>query len=98
LELARPFTAALLDNVPPVTFAPYLFGAYGYGEIADATVAQKATVDAGAVGLGMRTSAGTTVTGLPLGSSLAVEFGRQFSNVPGERVGYRTNVTLNVTF
>ncbi len=97
-ELARPLTLQLIDDLPPVLFVPYLYGAYGHGEIVNPTAAQKGAIDAGSAGLGMRSSAGTTVAGVPLGSALAVEMGRQFSNVPGERGGYRMNVALNLTF
>lgn len=98
LEFARPVSIVVLDNVEPLNLSPYLFGAYGYGQIADPTAAQKAAIDAGSAGFGLRTSTGANAAGLPLGSSLAVEFGRQLSNVPGERLGYRANVSLNVTF
>ena len=97
-ELARPFTVSLPADMPALTLAPYLFGAYGYGEIANTTAVQKAVIDAGSAGLGMRTAAGASVAGVPLGSSLAIEMGRRFSNVPGERGGYRMDVALNLTF
>jgi len=98
IELARPFTVSLLDDMPPLTLAPYLFGAYGYGELADATAVQRAVIDAGSAGLGMRCAAGTSVAGVPLGSNLSVEMGRRFSDVPSERGGYRMDVALNLTF
>ena len=85
-ELARPLTLQLIDDLmSPVRLHPYLYGAYGHGEIVNPTAAQKGAIDAGSAGLGMRSSAGTTVAGVPLGSALAVEMGRQFSNVPGSR-------------
>jgi hemolysin activation/secretion protein len=98
LELARPFTLTLPENMPPLTLAPYLFGAYGYGQIIDPTTVQQAIINAGSLGLGMRTSAATTQMGLPLGSSLSVEGGRQFTNVSGQRAGYRVNMALSLTF
>ena len=64
----------------------------------DPTAAQKSIIGAGSAGLGMRTTAGVSALGMPLGSALALEMGRQFSNVPGERLGYRVNLALNVTF
>lgn len=98
LELARPFTLALPENLPPLNLAPYFFGAYGYGQIVDPTAVQTAIINAGSLGLGMRTGAAIAPTGLPVGSSLAVEMGRQFTNVNGQRAGYRVNIALSVTF
>jgi hemolysin activation/secretion protein len=97
-ELARPFTIAIINDVGPLTLVPYVFGAYGYGEIVQPTAAQKAAVNAGSAGLGMRTAAAATLVGWPLGSALSVEFARQFSNVPGQRDGYRTALAVNITF
>jgi hemolysin activation/secretion protein len=97
-ELARPFSLALVDAAPPVTLVPYLFGAFGHGDIVNPTAVQQGSINAGSAGFGLRSTAGTTAAGLPLGSTLVVEFGRQFSDVPGERVGYRTLLALNMTF
>jgi hemolysin activation/secretion protein len=97
-ELARPLTLQLIDNRPPVLFVPYLYGAYGYGDVVNPTAVQKGRIDAGAAGLGVRSAAGTRVGGLPIGGALAVEVGRQYSNVPGERGGYRASIALNLTF
>lgn len=96
-ELSHPFALAL-GFAPPLGLSPYLYGAVGRGVSDQATAAQKGIVEAGSAGLGLRSAAAATADGWPLGSTLAVEFGRQFSNVPGERVGYRANVALNVTF
>ncbi len=98
LELARPFTLVLPEKLPPLNLAPYFFGAYGYGQIIDPTAVQKAIINAGSAGFGLRTGAAANLVGWSLGSSLAVEFGRQFSNVPGQRDGYRTDIALNVSF
>jgi hemolysin activation/secretion protein len=99
-ELSHPFSLSLgaFGLAPPLGLAPYVYGAVGRGIIDQATAAQKGVITAGSAGLGLRSAAATSASGLPLGSTLAVEFGRQFSNVPGERVGYRANVALNVTF
>lgn len=82
---------------PPLDLSPYVYGAVGRGVIDQATAAQKGVIEAASAGVGIRTAAAST-PGLPLGSNLAAEFGRQFSDVPGERGGYRVNVMLNVTF
>jgi len=97
-ELARPSTLQLIDNRPPALFVPYLYAAYGAGELVNPTAVQKGVIDAGSAGFGVRTSAGTRVGGSPIGGFLAVEVGRQFANVPGERGGYRANISLNLTF
>jgi hemolysin activation/secretion protein len=96
-ELSHPF-ALKLGLMPALGLSPYIYGAVGRGVIDHATAAQKGIVEAGSAGLGVRSAAAASPSGLPLGSTLAVEFGRQFSNLPGERVGYRANVALTVTF
>lgn len=96
-ELSRPFSLPL-GWAPPLDLSPYVFGAIGRGIIDQSTTAQKGVIDAASAGLGIRNTT-TWLNGiLPLGSTLAVEFARQFSNVPGQRTGYRTNLALNVTF
>ncbi len=99
-ELSHPFTVSLgaLGLAPPLGLSPYLYGAAGRGIVDQATAAQKGIVEAASVGVGMRSAAAAVADSWPLGSTLAVEFGRQFSDVPGQRVGYRANVALNVTF
>jgi hemolysin activation/secretion protein len=98
-EVTRPFSVALVEFAPPVTLAPYVYGAFGHGGIVNPTAAQKSSINAGSAGFGLRSTEGTTIAGWwPLGGSLAVEFGRQFSNVPGARDGYRTLLAVNVTF
>lgn len=96
-ELSRQFSLPL-GWAPPLDLSPYLFGAIGRGVIDQATAAQKGVIDAASAGVGVRSGASWTSDLIPLGSSLAAEFGRQFSNVPGEHLGYRVNVALNVTF
>jgi hemolysin activation/secretion protein len=96
-ELSHPFLLAL-GLVPPLGLSPYLYGAAGRGIVDQATAAQNGIVEAASVGVGLRSAAAATPDGWPVGSTLAVEFGRQFSNVPGQRVGYRANVAMNVTF
>ncbi|HWD59744.1 MAG TPA: ShlB/FhaC/HecB family hemolysin secretion/activation protein [Stellaceae bacterium] len=96
-ELARPVLLSFA-GVPPLTLVPYVFGAYGYGQIVTPTAVQQAIINAGSAGIGLRSAAGAAVAGLPLGSTLAVEFGRQFSDVPGLRNGYRANLAVSFTF
>jgi hemolysin activation/secretion protein len=76
--------------------APYLFGAVGRGFVDDPTAVQQSAIDAGSLGIGMRT--GADVTGAPYGGSLSVELARAFSNVTNERQGYRGNVALALKF
>jgi hemolysin activation/secretion protein len=99
-ELSHPFSLSLgaLGPMPSLGLSPYLYGAAGRGIVDQATAAQKGVVEAASVGVGVRSAAAASLEGWPLGSTLAVEFGRQFSDVPGQRVGYRANVALNVTF
>lgn len=96
-EIARPFTLAL-GGVPPLGLSPYVFGAFGYGQVVQPTTVQKGSIDAGSAGVGIRSAVATLETVLPVGSTLAVEFARRFSDVPGARGGYRANVALNLTF
>jgi hemolysin activation/secretion protein len=93
-ELIHPFTLAI--SGAQATLAPYFFGALGRGFIEEATAVQQPIVDAGSLGLGMRT--GAAVAGAPYGASLSVEFARAFSNVANERQGYRGNIALALKF
>jgi hemolysin activation/secretion protein len=97
-ELARPLAVQLGKDRPPAIFVPYLYGAYGHGQLVEPTAVQRARIDAGSAGLGVRSAVGPGVDGLPFGGFLAVEVGRQFSDLPGRRDGWRANVALNLTF
>jgi hemolysin activation/secretion protein len=98
-EFARPFALSLgaLGGLPPLGLSPYVFGAFGYGQIVQPTAVQKGSIDAGSAGIGLRSAAAADV-GLPLGSTLSVELARRFSDVPGLRGGYRANLAVNLTF
>ncbi|HEX3882632.1 MAG TPA: ShlB/FhaC/HecB family hemolysin secretion/activation protein [Stellaceae bacterium] len=99
-EFARPFALSLgaLGGMPPLGLSPYVFGAFGYGQIVQPTAVQKGSIDAGSAGIGIRSTTVALTTGLPVGSTLGLELARRFSDVPGVRGGYRANLALNLTF
>jgi hemolysin activation/secretion protein len=93
-ELVRPF-AARFDAVG-ATFSPYLFGSVGRGWLLDVTSVEQSTINAGAVGIGTRSS--VEVAAGSLGLSLGLELARQFTDVAGLRQGWRGNLNAMVTF
>jgi hypothetical protein len=52
----------------------------------------------GSAGLGARTSVNTTGIPFVSGADLAVELARYVSDVPGEREGWRGNLSFSVRF
>jgi hemolysin activation/secretion protein len=93
-ELARPI--ALSSARGSITLAPYAFAAGGAGRIERPTAVEKANVDAGSVGLGLR---GTLRgAGRPGQAVVGVEAARRFSNVPALSDGYRVNVFAALRF
>jgi len=76
--------------------APYLFASGGRGELALPTAVEQKDISAASLGLGLRTDA--DLLGAANGGSLAVEVARKFSDVEGEKQGYRANVELSVHF
>jgi hemolysin activation/secretion protein len=93
-ELVRPF-AARFDAVG-ATVSPYLFGSVGRGWLFDVTAVEQSTINAGAVGLGARSTV-DVAAGSP-GLSFGLELARQFTDVAGLRQGWRGNVNAMVTF
>jgi hemolysin activation/secretion protein len=93
-ELGRTFPLAL--SGVSTSFSPYVFAAGGRGFIDQPTALEQASIDAAALGLGLRTSA--DATNLPLGASLGVELARYYSDVASDRHGWRGNVSFSVKF
>jgi hemolysin activation/secretion protein len=79
-------------------FAPYLFAAGGRGSLFRPTAVEQATRSAAGLGGGARLSLDR---GWALGgraANVAVELGRQFSNVSGSRRGSRVSFSLSVEY
>jgi hemolysin activation/secretion protein len=98
-ELSRPFSARSFSgyfDAPEGSVAPYIFGSIGQGSLIGATAIEQPFINAGAVGLGVRTSfdAKADFTSFTLG----LEIARQFSNVAGAERGWRGNVNTAVSF
>ncbi len=93
IELSRPLTLTIAGQ--GIGFSPYLFGAGGWGELVMPTVVEHRDIGAGSAGVGLRTDAG--IAGL-IGSSLALEFARKFSDLPTVPDGYRANISLVLRF
>jgi len=94
-ELGRTFLFPVYGTQLPVE--PYAFGAGAVGAIDMATAVQQATLHVGSVGLGARASVNTNWW-LVSGADLGVEVARYFSDVPGERQGWRGNLSFSVRF
>lgn len=93
-ELTRPFALELLGYNHLI--APYIFGAWGSGVREDRQPGQFRHVRVQTFGGGVR--ADTNFLGTPWGESLAIEFGRDLSNIPFRETGYRTNFTYSARF
>lgn len=93
-ELTRPVTLELLGFNHIV--APYIFGAWGSGVVENRPPGLFRNLWAETFGGGIRTD--TNFTDTPYGESLAIEFGRDFSNIPFRETGYRTNVSYAMRF
>jgi hemolysin activation/secretion protein len=91
-ELLRPFS---IDAVH-ATVSPYLFAAVGRGWLASATTVEQPAFNAGAAGLGVRSSVEATA-GMP-GGSLALEVARGFTDLAGVRQGWRANVIASASY
>lgn len=93
-ELIRPFDVRF--GAVAATLSPYLFAAGGRGWLAEPTILEPSVVNAGALGAGVRGSG--TFNASPLGWMFALEIGRQFTDMPGMRPGWRGNVNAAMTF
>ncbi|MGJ0507437.1 MAG: outer membrane beta-barrel protein [Methylocystis sp.] len=93
-ELSRPVVFSLLDYNHVVS--PYVFGAWGSGIIENVNAGAYRHFWVSTYGGGLR--ADTSFTGSLFGETLALEFGRDVSNIPFRQTGYRTNVNYNIRF
>lgn len=93
-ELSRPFAVEFLGYNRAV--APYVFASWGSGVRENIPSGLYRHLWAETFGGGLR--AETAFVGSPFGESLALEFGRDFSNIPFRQTGYRTNVAYNLRF
>lgn len=93
-ELARPF--AFAHEGWSATLTPYLFASGGRGEILLPTAVEQAWLSAAAFGAGLRI-AGDVAHGTAT-PAVNLEVGRRFTNVPGEREGWRGNLAVSVRF
>ncbi len=93
-ELTRPVSLEFLGFNHIV--APYVFGAWGSGVVENRPPGLVRNIWAETFGGGIRTD--TNFTDTPFGESLALEFGRDFSNIPFRETGYRTNVSYAMRF
>ena len=93
-ELSRPTAVAALGAQAAVE--PYIFGAWGRGVHEWPFVGEPHEFWVETFGGGLR--ANTSLTGAPFGESLALEFGKDFSNIPWRENGYRTNLTFVINY
>ena len=94
-ELSRPFNVDLWITQNAVA-APYVFGAWGGGVREWPYISELKRIEAESLGGGLR--ANTAITGLPFQESLNLEFAKDFSNIPFQRSGYRTNFSFVVRY
>jgi hemolysin activation/secretion protein len=93
-ELMRPFDWRTQEFA--TTLIPYVFSATGKGYLRMPTGLEPSSMRASSIGVGLRTGLDqlTSFTGL----SAAIEYGKQYSDVPGLAVGYRTTATVSLKF
>lgn len=93
-ELSRPVSLEFIGYNHIIS--PYIFGAWGSGVHENLLPGQFRNLRAETFGGGLRTD--TNFTDTPYGESLAIEFGRDLSNIPFRQTGYRTNVSYAMRF
>jgi len=93
-ELSRPFTTKL--NAVNAIASPYVFGAVGRGWLANATSVEQSAFNAGAIGVGVRSSVETSAN--LAGANLGIEVARGFTDLAGVRQGWRANINAAATF
>jgi hemolysin activation/secretion protein len=93
-ELSRPF--GMRFNAISATASPYVFGAVGRGWLANATSVEQSAFNAGAIGVGVRSSV-EAAANLP-GANLGIEVARGFTDLAGVRQGWRANINATATF
>ncbi|MDE2115964.1 MAG: ShlB/FhaC/HecB family hemolysin secretion/activation protein [Hyphomicrobiales bacterium] len=79
-----------------VIAAPYVFGALGTLHLAQPTALERANVNVGAFGLGLRLNGGPAAPN-PLQSALEIEYGRQARN-DGQRAENRLTIAGHLSF
>lgn len=79
-----------------LAFSPYVFVAGGLGRIHQATVVEKSTLRAGSFGVGLRTNYNLK-DGFS-GMTFGVEFGQEYSNIPGRTAAHRVNAYGGLRF
>jgi hemolysin activation/secretion protein len=94
IELSRPF--ALLGASAPLILSPYGFSSFGVGRLAEPTFVELASVRAGAIGAGVRSS--IDIPGGYQGIALGLEVARQFSNLPNLPQAWRGQVAISLRF
>lgn len=77
---------------------PYFFAAGGRGSLARPTAAEPSTRSAGGVGAGARMALGEGRLFGGRSANIATEFGKQYSNLAGNRRGSRVNFSLSVEY
>lgn len=79
-----------------LALSPYVFVAGGLGRIHQATIVEKSTLRAGSFGVGLRTNYNLKdgFSGIMLG----VEFGQEYSNIPGRAAAHRVNAYGGMRF
>jgi hemolysin activation/secretion protein len=98
-ELSRPFRLALAGT--SIVLSPYTFAAVSRGRIDQPTVVEMASVTGSSLGLGLRTGLdpfGRLLGNEAPGATIALEYGRRFSNLTGQRAGQRFNTSLSIRF
>ncbi len=94
-EFGRTFLLSAFGSQVPVE--PYLFGSGAIGVIDMPTAVQQSTVRVGSVGVGARAAYNTTGVFLT-GADVAAELARFVSDLPGQREGWRGNLSFSVRF
>jgi len=92
-EISRPFAVPDLPAV--LNLSPYVFGAFGAGQLDDPTASEIARVQASSYGIGLR---GGPDPGGYQGFSLSIELARQESNLPDAPQNWRVNANVGVQF
>lgn len=91
-ELQHPATLRFLPRKPVIAF--YSFGATGRGLLYEPTVLERSQIFADTVGVGLRLSLGRSSQRRNV--SLGLEYGRQFSDIPGHSFGQRLDYSVSL--
>lgn len=94
MELLRPFYWQTTQV--GMLLSPYIFGAGGRGYLRHPTGVERSSVAASSMGLGIRTDF-SQINGFA-GIAAAIEYGKQYSDLPGLTVGSRTTLSISGKF